>query len=216
MDKPYGIWKLLSRVWLFATPWSVHGILHARILGWVAIPFSRETSRRGDRTRVSFTTGKFFTICATREAPEPSKDSSFRTSRSRGLTLAINWNNRQKRRRKEIKDTCCTFWLVMKFRSWSSHVQKRTFYRWAQLFESYLCVRVLVAQWCPTLCDPIDYRPPGSSVHGILQARMLGWVAMPSSRGASRLRAPTWGSCRQIFYHLSHRGNTSYTEENIL
>ena len=34
-------------------------------------------------------------------------------------------------------------------------------------------------------CNPIDYSPPGSSVHGILQARILEWVAMPSSRGSS-------------------------------
>ena len=34
----------------------------------------------------------------------------------------------------------------------------------------------------PTLCDPMDCSPPGSSVHGILQARILEWVAMPSSR----------------------------------
>ena len=36
-----------------------------------------------------------------------------------------------------------------------------------------------------TLCDPMDYSPPGSSVYGILQARLLEWVAMPSSRGYS-------------------------------
>ena len=34
-------------------------------------------------------------------------------------------------------------------------------------------------QSCPTLCDPMDCRPPGSSVHGTLQARILEWVAMP-------------------------------------
>ena len=38
-------------------------------------------------------------------------------------------------------------------------------------------------QSSPTLCDPVDCSPPGSSVHGILQARILEWVAMPSSRG---------------------------------
>ena len=43
-------------------------------------------------------------------------------------------------------------------------------------------------QLCPTLCDPIDYSPPGFSVHGILRARILEWVAMPSSRGSSRPR----------------------------
>ena len=40
---------------------------------------------------------------------------------------------------------------------------------------------VLVAQSCPTLCDPTDYSPPGSSVHGILQARILEWVAISFS-----------------------------------
>ena len=42
-----------------------------------------------------------------------------------------------------------------------------------------------VAQSCPTLCDPRDYSPPGSSVHGLLQARILEWVAIPFSRGSS-------------------------------
>ena len=41
---------------------------------------------------------------------------------------------------------------------------------------------------CPTLCDPMDCCPPGSSVHGILQARILEWVAIPFSRGSSRPR----------------------------
>ena len=42
---------------------------------------------------------------------------------------------------------------------------------------------MLVAQLCLTLCDPVDYSPPGSSVRGILQAMILKWVAMPFSRG---------------------------------
>ena len=42
-----------------------------------------------------------------------------------------------------------------------------------------ICAKSL--QSCPTLCNPINYSPPGSSVHGILQVRILGWVAMPSS-----------------------------------
>ena len=46
----------------------------------------------------------------------------------------------------------------------------------------------LVAQSCPTLCNHMDCSPPGSSVRGILQARILGWVAMPSSRGSSHHR----------------------------
>ena len=43
-------------------------------------------------------------------------------------------------------------------------------------------VEVLVAQSCPTLCNPMDCSPPGSSVHGILQARTLEWVGIPFSR----------------------------------
>ena len=45
-----------------------------------------------------------------------------------------------------------------------------------------------VAQLCPTLCDPVDYSLPGSSIHGILQARILEWVAISFSRGSSRPR----------------------------
>ena len=56
-------------------------------------------------------------------------------------------------------------------------------------------VCVLVAQSCPTLCDPVDCSPPGSSVHEILQARILEWVAIPFYQGPSRPRDRTWVSC---------------------
>ena len=57
--------------------------------------------------------------------------------------------------------------------------------------QSVICVCVCVCvrtrtQSCPTLCDPIDDSPPGSSVHGILQARILEWVAISSSRASSQ------------------------------
>ena len=44
------------------------------------------------------------------------------------------------------------------------------------------------AQSCPTLCDPMDCSLPGSSVHGIFQARILEWVAISISRGSSQPR----------------------------
>ena len=53
----------------------------------------------------------------------------------------------------------------------------------------------LVPQSCPTLCNPMDCSLPGSSVHRILQARILEWVAMPSSRGSSSPRDRTQVSC---------------------
>ena len=63
------------------------------------------------------------------------------------------------------------------------------------------------AKSCPTLYDPMDCGPPGSSVHGSLQARILECVAMPSSRGSSQPRDRTWVSCigRQILYHWASR-----------
>ena len=50
-----------------------------------------------------------------------------------------------------------------------------------------------LAQSCLTLCNPMDCGPPGSSVHGILQAGILEWVAIPFSRGSSQPR--DWVSC---------------------
>ena len=70
----------------------------------------------------------------------------------------------------------------------------------------------LVAQSHPTLCDPVDCSLPGFSVHGILQARILEWVAIPSSRGSSQPRDWTWvfciGRCIFFFFFLppSHQG----------
>ena len=50
---------------------------------------------------------------------------------------------------------------------------------------------MLSLQSCPAVCDPMNYSLPGSSVHGILQARISEWVAMTSSRGSSRSKDPT-------------------------
>ena len=47
-------------------------------------------------------------------------------------------------------------------------------------------MKILVAQSCPSLCDPMDCSRPGSSVHGIFQAGILEWAAISSSRGSSR------------------------------
>ena len=49
-----------------------------------------------------------------------------------------------------------------------------------------VCMRAKSLQSCPTLCEPMDYSLPGSSVHGILQARILEWVAMLSFKESSQ------------------------------
>ena len=81
-----------------------------------------------------------------------------------------------------------------------------------QLTDQRVTVRTcvcLVAQSCLTLCDPVDCSPPGSSVHGILQARVTGvgchsllqrpFLTQGSNLGLSH--------CRQILYRLSHQGS---------
>ena len=67
------------------------------------------------------------------------------------------------------------------------------------LQASKCAVLCLVTQSCLTLCDPMDCSLPGSSVHAIFQARILEWVAMPSSRGSN----PGLLHCRWIIYYLS-------------
>ena len=58
-----------------------------------------------------------------------------------------------------------------------------------------LYVKVLVAQLCLTLCNPMIYSPPGSSVHGIFQARILEWLTISFSSGSSQPRDKTRVSC---------------------
>ena len=72
-----------------------------------------------------------------------------------------------------------------------------------------LPVKVKVTKSCPTLCDTMDCSLPGSSVHGLLQARILEWVAISFPRGSSQHRDGSQVSCicRQILYHLSHQGS---------
>ena len=70
-------------------------------------------------------------------------------------------------------------------------------------------VNVLVAQLCLTLCKSMDFSLPGSSSHGILQARILEWVVISFSRGIFLTQGlnPGLQHCRQILYHLSHQGS---------
>ena len=68
----------------------------------------------------------------------------------------------------------------------------------------------LVVQPCLTLCDPMDCSPPGSSVHGIFQARVLEWVAIFFSRGSSQPRDRTWVS------HIVSRCFTDWATREVM
>ena len=82
-----------------------------------------------------------------------------------------------------------------------------------QIIRSYAAAKSL--QSCLTLCDPIDGSPPGSPVPGILQARILEWVAISFCRGSSRPRhrSKVSGVARQILYFLSHQGSPCWGGE---
>ena len=77
-----------------------------------------------------------------------------------------------------------------------------------------MCLHAKLLQSCPTLCNPMDCSLPGSSVHGILQARKLEWVAIPYSRGSSSSRDRTRVSYVSVSciggrvpYHKRHMGS---------
>ena len=89
--------------------------------------------------------------------------------------------------------------------------------------SKYIPACMVLLQSCLILCGPMECSPPGSSVHGTLQARILEWITIPFSRGSSQPRDHTWVSCSsyiarrfftaeppgkpQIYYYplLSHR-----------
>ena len=66
------------------------------------------------------------------------------------------------------------------------------------------CMHAKSLQSCPTFCDPMDCSLPGSSVHGILQARILARVAMPFSRGSPQPREQS-NTCFIVFPSLASR-----------
>ena len=66
---------------------------------------------------------------------------------------------------------------------------------WSFSFSIIPSKEIPVAQSCPTLCDPVDCSRPGSSAHGILQARILEWVTISFSRVSSQPRDRTLVSC---------------------
>ena len=91
------------------------------------------------------------------------------------------------------KPKCLSVFSVFYFRISSSTLSCWVSECWCPCLANYislvcLCVKVKVLV---TLCNPVDCSPPGSSVCGILQARILEWVAMPFSRGISQFRDRT-------------------------
>ena len=111
-------------------------------------------------------------------------------------------------------------------------VKDLVFYYFASLstlsiLDSGTWVKGEVAQSCPTLCDPVDCSLPGSCVHGILQARILEWVAISFSRGSCRPRDRTqvsrighrcfnlWAT-REVPWYVGVPPNCSILKRNLI
>ena len=119
-------------------------------------------------------------------------------------------------------DICIYCRIISNMVNICHHVELQNFFLWWDLLRlPPLCV--LVTQSCPTLYDPTDYRgspiywrphsSPGSSVHGIFQARILEWVAISSSKGSSTHRNRTQVSCEAGGFF---NGTISYAACSIL
>ena len=93
-----------------------------------------------------------------------------------------------KKKMKEGKKYCWPQWKIHRLKKKTSlspfpfPIRFKVIQTWVGIGMK---VKVLVAELCLTLCNPMDCSPPGSSVHGILQARILEWVAIPFSRVSS-------------------------------
>ena len=137
----------------------------------------------------------------------------------------------------EIKKTVYKQVLVRMWRNWDSYIATRTVKWWSYFGKWYFKKKLTLSNHmgtftprhilkrneniCPHICcvfsrlvmsnslRPMDCRPPGSSLHGIFQARILEWVAISFSKGSSQPRDQTYISCigRQILLPLSHLGS---------
>ena len=149
---------------------SVHGIFQARILEWATISFSRGSSQPRDRTQISCIADRRFTVWATRELlTSPSKRTTFKGHQHSNATLLLSRFSR--------------VWLCATPRRqptrlprpWDSPGKNTGVGCHVLLQGMKVKSESEVTQSCPTLSDPMDCSLPGSSVHGIFEARVLEW-----------------------------------------
>jgi len=115
------------------------------------------------------------------------------------LLHALRWPKLEENLRKSGHTYMYNWFTLLDSRNWHSRIKQP----YSDLKKKgrtggpkqSLWVKVLVVESCLALCNPMDYSPPGFSFHGILQARLLVWVAIPFSMGSSRPRGQAWVSC---------------------
>ena len=179
---------------------SVHGISQARILEWVSKYFLAHKKEWNNSN------------CSNMDGPREYHSKWSKPVRERQISYDIlpicgifkKWTYFQDRNRvAEIENK---FMVTKgergnKLGVWDQH--RNTEVKWSE-----------VAQLCPTLCDPVFCSPPGSSIHGILQAIILEWVAISFSRGSSRTRDRTQvsrivGRCFNLWVTREAHRNTA-------
>ena len=171
-------------VWpqMSVTKWIIHFILNAS--PWVifdSFPRLKESSKFADLATKKETDQKNWARIWSIYSSSPHPTPQKTTSKN-----TLNYSRIFRRSVQSLKENFWQYWFEVK-------------------------VQVLVAQSCLTLCKPLDCSRSGSSVHGILQARILDWVAILFSRGSSWPRGWTWVSC------IAHRSLTSWaTRESPL
>ena len=173
---------------------SIHGILQARILEWVAISFSRGSSWPRNRTQVSCITGSYKgspllewqLFLSPRGLPNPGIEP--RSPTLQVDSLLSEPPGKPKNTGVGSLSLLQRIFLTQELNLGLLHC------RWILCQLSYEGSPnmwwwfSLIVKLCPTLCGSMDCSPPGSSVHGILQARILEWVAISFSRGSSQPR----------------------------
>ena len=168
--------------------YTVHGILQPRILKWVAFLFSRESPDPG----IELGSPAWQVDCL----PTELAGCWWEGLKYFDSTQNVTWIHK-------VSKCCSKTELIDVLNaklSQPSIKKKKT------VSLKFNKDKVLVAQLCVTLCNPMDCSPQGFSVHGVLQARILEWVAMPCSRGFSQPRNWTYISPiswigRPVLYH---------------
>ena len=148
---------------------SVHGILQARMLEWVAFLFSKRSFWSRDWTHVSHTVGRFFTIWVTRRI----FIQFFEHLLMKDVLSPVNWVC-------NFSKTSCPYMCMSIFR-FSILFPLSTFANIKMVSISMLLLLLLSRFSHVWLCNPIDGSPPGSPIPGILRARILEWVAISFS-----------------------------------
>ena len=142
---------------------SVHGILQAKTLEWVAISFSKRNYRKKESEVAQLCP----TLCNPMQCSPPG-------SSVHGILQAKTLECLPRPSPGGLPDPGI---------EWGLPHCRKILYRLSHPVGLRLpCVCVLVAQSCPTPCNPIDGSPPGPSAHGILQVRTLEWVAVSFSK----------------------------------